>query len=172
MPTPQNVQQQQDVQSAQQGVAPMDFDPDAIMQEIVSKDMMNQMKEQELVQREQAVMQAEGQLQQMAQQAQAGQAAEAQQAQAAAQEPATDPSAPVPVAPPQEDVPTAPQPAMPTGGAMGGADQGGDISPQTAANLQPGDTVNVTKKITMTPNGPMESSRKESVEKTPYGGQQ
>ena len=53
MPSLQDVQRNQAVQSAQQGVFDPQFDPDAILQEVAQKDLELQQREQELMQREQ-----------------------------------------------------------------------------------------------------------------------
>lgn len=152
MPTPKQVQQEQAIQGAQQGVAPMDFDPAEVMQEIAQKDVQLQMKEQELAQKEQ-------QLQAMNQQIQEQQAAEAQAAEAQAQEQAQQP---VPVAPVEGQTPPPQSPMQPP-------QQGHpDLSPQVMQQLQPGMKATVTKKIEMTPQGPVEVGRSENVS----GGQQ
>lgn len=142
MPTPQEVQQQQQVQGAQQGVAPMDFDPDVIMKEVVMKDMANQIKEQELTQKEMQLMQMNDQIQQ-------AQAQQVQTEQAQAQEQA------VPIAPMQgQPIPQSTPPQQ---------QQQSDLSEQTMQNLQPGQKVTVTKKIQMGPQGPVEVGRSENI---------
>lgn len=154
MATPQNVNQQAAVQSAQQGVAPMDFDPDVIMQEISAKGIQLQLKERELAEREQAVMKAEA----MNQNASAQGAQTAQANQAAATTPAVPMSREVkaPIIPPGAEQKTP------------GAEQ--DISPQTAANLQIGQKVTVTKKFEATQQGLVEVGRSENISSSTGAG--
>lgn len=157
MPTPEEVKQQQAIQGAQQGVAPMNFDPQEIMQEIVQKDVQNQMKEQELAAREQQIAQGEQQLQAMNQQIQEEQAASEEQMQAQAQEQIA-PVAPVegPIAPPPPAQPGIPAQQQQSPG-------GPDLSEQMLQQLQPGMKATVTKKYEMGPQGPVEVGRTENV---------
>ena len=160
MPTPQDAQPQPSA------FGPT-FDPDVIMQEIANKDVMLQMKEQELAQREQA-LQGQTQPQEEAQPEQqevdpedqkfmealnllsAGLQERQQQRALVQQQQATPPVVPIK----DKQAP-----------AQNQQQAGPDVSAQTMQNVQPGQEVVITKRIVMTPEGPMEISRKEDVKK-------
>ena len=123
----------------------MDFDPDVIMKEIIQRDMQNQVKEQQLAIKEQV-------LNQMAQQMQAEEMAQAQAEQAQAQEGAV-----IPVAPTNDAV------IPPVQGGQPKQQSSGEVSDEIAQNLQPGQAVTITKKMTMTESGPMVVSKSENI---------
>lgn len=155
MANPKEVQQNQTIQSAQQGVSPFDFDPDIIMKEVIQKDMQNQIKEQELAIKEEELLKAVGGIQKQ-------QATDAKAAKGASQEAAA--TGVTPVAPTTEKpMPPAPAGAVGAAGAAAGGGAAADISPQTMSTLQPGQKITVTKKLVMTPNGPVEVGRSENI---------
>jgi Tfp pilus assembly protein FimV len=134
-------EQQQQVVDPNQQIE--DFDPEAIMSEIVQKDMENQQKEQGLAQHEEQLGQMEQALQQKAEEL-----AQAEEQIAAAHE-EMEAAQPVPLAP-----------AKP---AAGKKQELGDISPQTMKNVQPGHHITVSKKMMMTEDGPQEIGRTENI---------
>lgn len=166
MPSLQDIQRNQAVQSAQSGIYDQQFDPDVILQEIANKDLQLQAKEEELSAREQGLMAQE----QQAQESTAAAPPEDEKLMMAIQLLNDIVSSRQPQEQPQENeqVPVVPlksevSPTPPAGAQAPAQGPAMDVSESTMQNLQPGQEVSVTKRIVMTPDGPMEVGRSEKI---------